>query len=99
VAVQDGSENIPVGGEAMFILNQEYRIPIWGRLKGVLFYDAGNVYLEIEDLREFDIRHVLGAGLRVESPIGPLRFEYGRKLDREEGESRGEFFVAIGTAF
>ncbi len=99
VGPKDPVTGRPIGGESIFLLNEELRIPIYGKIKGVIFYDAGNVYKEIEDTDIFDLRHVLGAGLRVETPIGPLRFEYGRKLDREEGESRGEFFVSIGQQF
>jgi len=35
----------------------------------------------------------------VDTPIGPLRVEYGHKLDRKEGESAGEIFIAFGNAF
>jgi outer membrane protein insertion porin family len=89
----------PSGGEAMILFNEELRFPIWRALKGVVFYDAGNVFIEVEDFRPLDLRHVLGTGLRLETPIGPLRVEYGHKLDREEGESAGEIFLAIGSAF
>ncbi len=87
------------GGEALLILNEEFRFPIWRDLKGVIFYDAGNVYAQASDFDPSDLRHVLGAGLRLETAIGPIRLEYGRKLDREPGESTGEFFLSIGSAF
>jgi outer membrane protein insertion porin family len=87
------------GGEALLLLNEEFRFPVWGALKGVVFYDAGNVYDETDDFDPTDLRHVLGAGLRLETPIGPLRVEYGGKLDREPGESTGELFFSIGAAF
>jgi len=89
----------PVGGQALFLLNEEFRFPIWSSLKGVLFYDVGNVYLTIEDFDLGNVRNVLGAGLRLETPIGPLRFEYGAKLAPGPRESSGEFFVSIGSAF
>jgi outer membrane protein insertion porin family len=91
----------PVGGSALFLLNQEFRFPLVRRLrlKGELFYDAGNVFLEISDFDPFELRHTLGAGLRLETPVGPLRAEYGWKLDREPGESAGQFHFAIGTTF
>jgi outer membrane protein assembly factor BamA len=83
----------------LFLVNQEWRVPVWKSLKGVLFYDAGNVYPTASDIDPLDLRHVLGAGLRLDTPIGPIRLEYGYKLDRREGESAGEFFVAIGNPF
>jgi len=87
------------GGEAMLLLNEELRFPIRGALKGVVFYDLGNVFEKPSDFKPTDLRHVLGAGLRLETPIGPLRIEYGGKLDREPGESTGELFFSIGAAF
>jgi outer membrane protein assembly factor BamA len=91
----------PVGGEAQLLLNQEFRFPVVRRLrlKGVVFYDAGNVYLELTDFNPLDLRHTLGAGLRLETPVGPLRAEYGWKMDREPGESAGRFHFAIGTIY
>jgi outer membrane protein insertion porin family len=90
---------VPIGGQSLLLLNQEWRQTIWGPLRGVLFYDAGNVYRTLGDLDPFEIRHAVGAGLQLETPIGPIRAEYGRKLDRREGETGGEFFLSIGQIF
>lgn len=89
----------PLGGEGLFLFNEELRFKIWRQLKGIVFYDAGNVYEELPDVDIKDLRQVLGAGIRLETPIGPLRVEYGHKLDRQDGESRGELFFAVGAAF
>jgi outer membrane protein assembly complex protein YaeT len=85
-------------GEAMLLLNTELRFPLWKSLKASVFYDAGNVYPDLSNI-DLDLRHVLGVGLRLETPIGPLRVEYGAKLDRQDEESKGEVFFAIGSAF
>ena len=89
----------PLGGEARLILNQELRFPLWGRFKGELFYDAGNVYFRVEDFDPLDLRHVMGIGIRFDAPFGPVRAEYGWKLDRRADETPGEFHFAIGTVF
>ena len=89
----------PTGGEGLLIVNLECRFPIWRRLTGVTFYDAGNVYATLSDFDVLDVRHVLGAGLHLITPIGPVRLEYGRKLDREAEESAGELFLSFGNAF
>jgi outer membrane protein assembly complex protein YaeT len=92
-------DGAPVGGEGVFLLNEELRFPIFRTLQGVVFYDAGNVYRTLDDYDPTDLRHVAGAGLRLSTPIGPFRFEYGALLDRKAGEGRGEFFISIGQAF
>jgi outer membrane protein insertion porin family len=89
----------PTGGEALFIINEEFRFPIWKALRGVVFLDAGNVTARLADLDPLDLRTVLGVGLRIETPIGPVRFEYGWKLDREAGETAGELHITVGPAF
>ncbi len=94
----DDSGN-PVGGEGLFLLNEELRFPIFRDLQGVVFYDAGNVFRTLSEYDPTDLRQVAGAGLRVATPIGPFRFEYGAILDRKADEPRGQFFISIGQAF
>ena len=89
----------PTGGESLFIVNEEFRFPIWRFLRGVVFFDAGNVTSRLSEFDPLDLRTVLGAGIRIETPIGPIRFEYGWKLDREEGETPGALHITIGQAF
>ena len=89
----------PTGGNALAILNLEYRRHLKGAVSGVLFLDAGNVWADPGKVRLEDVRWGLGLGLRVHTPAGPLRLEYGRKLDRKPGESAGELFLSFGTAF
>ena len=88
-----------VGGEALLLFNQEWHFPIWKSLRGELFLDVGNVYPTIDDLDLTDLRYDAGVGLRLDTPIGPIRLEYGWKLDRQPGESPGELIFAIGTLF
>lgn len=95
----DDPNGDPIGGEGVFVLNEELRVPIYRRLQGVVFYDGGNVYRILSDFDPTDIRHVIGAGLRIATPIGPFRFEYGAILNRKPYEDRGQFFFSIGQAF
>jgi outer membrane protein insertion porin family len=89
----------PTGGESLFVINGEFRIPVWRQVHGVIFYDIGNVYATVSDMNLTELRKVLGAGVRLETPIGPFRLEYGRKLDQKEGESAGELYLSIGNPF
>jgi outer membrane protein assembly complex protein YaeT len=92
-------DGIPVGGESMFILNNELRFPIWSIFDGAAFLDVGNVYARVQDFNPFRVRSAAGLGLRLHTPWVMIRADYGVKLDRRPGESSGAFFVSIGQAF
>jgi outer membrane protein assembly complex protein YaeT len=93
-----GLEDRPVGGEAMFLFNNEIRFPIVSVFQGVGFVDLGNVYSRLSGFN-FNLRKSAGFGLRIKIRYVPIRFDYGFKLDRRPGESRGAFFFSIGQAF
>jgi outer membrane protein assembly complex protein YaeT len=88
-----------VGGNSLFIWNNELRFPMFSFLDGVGFLDVGNVYPTLSDFDPFELRKAAGIGLRVRTPFVLIRFDYGFKLDRQPGESRGAFFFSIGQAF
>jgi outer membrane protein assembly factor BamA len=90
---------VPVGGDALFILNNELRFPLFWIFDGVGFVDVGNVYPRIVDFNPFSVRKAAVIGLRIYTPYVMLRADYGIKLDRRTGESFGEFFFSIGQAF
>jgi len=46
-----------------------------------------------------DFKYTTGLGLRYSTPVGPVRVDYGHKLQREKGESAGEVHFSIGHAF
>jgi outer membrane protein assembly complex protein YaeT len=89
----------PLGGNAMFVLNNELRFPFVSILDAVGFVDIGNVYPTVSDFSFSDLRKTAGFGLRLRTPFLMIRFDYGFKLDRRPGESQGAFFVSIGQAF
>jgi outer membrane protein insertion porin family len=72
---------LPLGGSGLLLLNAEYRFPIAGTFGGAVFADVGNVYAT-DTIRWEQLRYGVGLGLRYLSPIGPLRFDFGYKLDR-----------------
>lgn len=89
----------PLGGEAMVVINNELRAPLFGIFDGVGFVDIGNVYDRVGDFRLGDLRKTAGVGLRVRTPWFLLRMDYGVKLDRRPGETAGRLFFSIGQAF
>ncbi len=89
-----------IGGEKMAYFNLEYIFPLYKKLglKGLVFYDTGNAWLEEDDYFS-NMRHSVGAGIRWQSPLGPLRFEWGYNLDPREDEKDSVFEFSIGSAF
>ena len=89
----------PVGGNFLLLLNLEYQRRIHAALSTVLFLDGGNVWAAPDLVALADVRWGAGLGLRYDTPAGPLRLEYGRKLDREPDESGGQLYLSFGTPF
>ena len=93
---RDPCTGFPIGGLALLVFNQELRFPmrlpiVGNRLGGTLFYDAGNVYTDVNhislawkapsltDLNYFS--HTVGFGLRYPTPVGPVRVDIGYQLN------------------
>jgi outer membrane protein insertion porin family len=89
------------GGNKALFMNLEYLIPLVPEagLKAVFFYDYGSAFDDDQAIRFRDLREGVGAGIRWISPLGPLRFEWGRNIHPQSGESDREFEFSIGTLF
>lgn len=93
------ADGIGEGGTFMLIGNAEWRIPVAGGFEVALFVDAGNVWASPTDVNLGAIRTGAGIGLHYLTPVGPLRVEYGLKLDRKPGEDAGAFAFSVGYPF
>ncbi len=89
----------PIGGEYYTILNAEYTFPIYGELLGAVFVDAGNLLPEASNPGLNDLRYGIGAGLRYNLPIGPVRLDYGVNPSPRKDEAFGAFHFSFGFAF
>lgn len=88
-------------GNRMLLASVEYRVPLGGGLGGVLFMDYGDawgtdyatVIPELDQSTGFEGHFGYGAGIRVSTPIGNLRFDYGF------GDDGSRTHFSIGQAF
>ncbi|MCG2710577.1 MAG: outer membrane protein assembly factor, partial [Thermodesulfovibrionales bacterium] len=94
-----GVNGSPTGGNAFVLTNLELRTDVAKGFGLVTFLDGGNVWKKTGDIKLSEMKYTAGAGIRYNTPVGPLRIDYGHKLDREKGESRGEVHFSIGHAF
>jgi outer membrane protein insertion porin family len=89
----------PVGGTTEILGNAEYLIPLPFGLRLAGFFDVGNVYASGTRIDSSSLRSDVGAGVRWLSPFGPIRLDYGIKLDRKAHEDLGAFQFSVGSAF
>lgn len=69
------------------------------KLRGILFFDIGQVNKEGEYLFENGTRETAGAGIRWLTPMGTFRLEFGYKLDKKPDEDPYRFEFSIGGTF
>jgi outer membrane protein insertion porin family len=87
--------NNPIGGLTRSVFNVEYDHPIVGDLVGAVFVDAGG--LGTSPFASFSTG--IGAGLRYNLPVGPLRVDYGVNPSPRANEDFGAFHLSFGFAF
>jgi outer membrane protein insertion porin family len=96
------SNNEPIGGRTFAFTNLELTAPIIDRVRGAVFIDAGFVdprFMHYGDM--FDIFNAsVGFGLRLNLPIGPLRFDFGIPIRSDKyNDSGGKFHFDVGYQF
>ncbi len=80
-------------GDSMFLANAEYRFRILKGLQGVVFVDTGSIWLKDEESNQGGFSTGAGLGVRVETPIGMLRIDYGI------GKQGGQAYLSFGQMF
>ncbi len=90
-----GYEDDQFRGNSMAKATLEYRFPIVKKVQGVLFTDNGYAWDKRHE-DEFDfsqLKNSYGVGLRINSPLGPVKLDYGY------GEDGGKFHFSFGGQF
>ncbi len=95
----------PLGGNKTVLFNAEYYFDLFGPVRALLYFDAGQAYLEGEKVQLRNLRVSTGAELRFIMPVlnVPFRLIYAINPNRSEYEKNfvpySTFRFAVGTTF
>ncbi len=101
ISPKDPETGERIGGERMAFVQTEAIFPLVKSmgLKGVIFFDMGNVWGEDVGYRFSDVRKSVGLGIRWLSPMGPLRIEWGYNIDAQADEDKSNWNFRMGGQF
>lgn len=101
LGLRDPASGHAVGGNFYSVFSVEYEIPLAmvDGLSFVTFADAGNLIHGGSHVSLDDLRYAIGLGLRYDTPIGPIRVEYGLNPDQRPGEPDGTLHIGFGLGY
>ncbi len=93
------AQSDPIGGSRQLVINNEIIFPIVEPLglKGVVFVDVGNAWLDSDGYDLGNLRYAAGGGLRWQSPLGPIRIELGVPLNKHRHEKSSLVLFSFGA--
>ena len=92
-------ELFPTGGNGLVLGSAELRRDVGRALTLAAFVDLGNVYALVSDMTLSDLRYSAGLGVRYRTALGPLRLDWGVKLNPRPHESGYHIHLTIGNAY
>jgi len=101
VSPRDPATGDRIGGNKFLLGTAEIQFPLLEEaisLKGAVFFDAGNVFAEGEPYA-LSFRTDAGVGIRMITPLGPLRLDWGYNLRPRDGEGRSHIQFTVGRIF
>jgi outer membrane protein insertion porin family/translocation and assembly module TamA len=89
----------PLGGLTSLLASVEWRVPVWGPVGAVGFVDAGQVSLSPFNLSADQFGVGVGAGLTLETPVGPVAGYVGYPVRHLEVSQEPRFAITVGHSF
>ena len=86
-------------GDFIINTNFELRTTFYKNFGLVLFFDGGDVMDEIGDFKLSNYQYSIGLGIRFNTPVGPIRLDYGKRLKNPEPNDKGKLYLGLLHAF
>jgi outer membrane protein assembly factor BamA len=108
IAGDEQGKRVPIGGQALFESSVELRfeaLKLFGNwLNLVAFADGADATMRLSELDLGKLHWAVGGGLRYLTPVGPVRFDVGVRLNRTgpgepDPNSHYAIHVSLGEAF
>jgi outer membrane protein insertion porin family len=94
--MDDGEDDMAIGGSTKLLLKNELRYPIYGDLKGVFFLDTGM----LDESIGLDTPRVsVGTGVRIKVSIIRLYLDFAKALCEHDDDDTQIFHFRLGAAF
>lgn len=84
-------------GRYRFVANIENRLKVEDNIQFIFFFDTGKAWKDSDEIGNEKLRMSYGIGLRADTPLGPMRFDYGWPIGEEN--KKGKFYFNIGQMF
>ena len=99
LTLQDFSQSGSVSDIYKLLSNIELRFPIFWRFGGQLFMDGGNLWDEFNRVSPRRLKFSAGGGFSLITPMGPVRLDYGYKLNPDENDKSAQSRLHFGLLF
>jgi outer membrane protein insertion porin family len=95
------TQSTALGGNKFVLFNAEYYVDVFGPLRLLAFYDAGQAYLEGQSIDLSQLRTSTGFELRFLMPVlnVPFRLIYAWNPQRDSFQPPHAFKFSVGTTF
>ncbi|RPH87071.1 MAG: hypothetical protein EHM75_06490 [Desulfobacteraceae bacterium] len=81
-----------VGGKNLLVGTLEFEKAFSATWGLAAFYDAGNAF---DDFSQFQLKQNAGLGLRIYTPVGPIRLDLARQI----GETDNQYRISLSIGF
>jgi len=96
---RDLGAKLTAGGDVLAVFNEELRIPVWRWFGSVVFVDVGNTFPRRADVALDGLLVGVGAGMRLNSPFGIIRLDYGVPVREPNARQKAIWYFGFGHAF